>query len=325
MKNIEKKIIWSVVFGLVVYVVISTFSDLSSVWQNIKNISIVTIILILFLSCINYLIRFFRWEFLLRTLNIKLGIKDSLLIFLSGFVMSVTPGKFGEVFKSYLIKKKDNIEIARTMPVVMSERITDLFALLVIITLGLMIFDYGKIIVLITWVVMILVIISLGNELFARKIFIFLKKIKNKKINKIGMFIEKTYESIKVVLHPKQLLIGIILGVFAWSAEGLGLYIILKDFNTITPLAGILFVYSFSTLVGAIAMLPGGLGATEGSMAGLLVLLVNVPRDIAISSTLIIRMATLWFAVAIGLVSLSIFTKKTKINEKELDSVELVK
>jgi len=58
-------------------------------------------------------------------------------------------------------------------------------------------------------------------------------------------------------------------------------------------------------------MLPGGLGLTEGSMTGLLIL-NKIPKDIAVAITIIIRFATLWFAVAIGLISLYIFQKKDR-------------
>ncbi|CUS88292.1 flippase-like domain-containing protein [Candidatus Kryptobacter tengchongensis] len=69
------------------------------------------------------------------------------------------------------------------------------------------------------------------------------------------------------------------------------------------------FIYSFSTLAGAISMLPGGLGFTEGSMSGLLIF-NKIPKNTAVAITIIIRFATLWFAVALGLIALYIFQKK---------------
>jgi uncharacterized membrane protein YbhN (UPF0104 family) len=46
-------------------------------------------------------------------------------------------------------------------------------------------------------------------------------------------------------------------------------------------------------------MLPGGLGVAEGSLTGLLVALGTSLPDAA-AATLVIRAATLWFAVALG-------------------------
>jgi uncharacterized protein (TIRG00374 family) len=62
-----------------------------------------------------------------------------------------------------------------------------------------------------------------------------------------------------------------------------------------------IFVLAFSTVVGAVSALPGGLGAAEASIAGMLGLLLGLTRDTAAAATLLIRFATLWFAVALGL------------------------
>ena len=61
------------------------------------------------------------------------------------------------------------------------------------------------------------------------------------------------------------------------------------------------FVLAFSTVIGAVSALPGGLGAAEASIAGMLTLLVGITKDTAAAATLLIRFATLWFAVALGL------------------------
>jgi uncharacterized protein (TIRG00374 family) len=61
------------------------------------------------------------------------------------------------------------------------------------------------------------------------------------------------------------------------------------------------FILAFSTVVGAVSALPGGLGAAEASIAGMLTLLLGLPGETAAAATLLIRFATLWFGVALGL------------------------
>jgi uncharacterized protein (TIRG00374 family) len=95
----------------------------------------------------------------------------------------------------------------------------------------------------------------------------------------------------------------------AWGFECLGYYIVLENFNINFGLLWAFFSYSFSTIVGAISMLPGGLGITEGSLTFLLVE-KKVPTDIAVATTFIIRVVTLWFAVLVGLISLSLYQKR---------------
>ena len=57
-------------------------------------------------------------------------------------------------------------------------------------------------------------------------------------------------------------------------------------------------------LVGAITTLPGGLVGTEGVMVALLQQL-GTGRGAAVLGTLLVRVATLWFAVVIGLAALA--------------------
>jgi len=52
-----------------------------------------------------------------------------------------------------------------------------------------------------------------------------------------------------------------------------------------------------------VSMLPGGLGVAEGSLTGLLVGLGTALPEAA-AATLLVRAATLWLAVALGVVTL---------------------
>jgi uncharacterized membrane protein YbhN (UPF0104 family) len=74
------------------------------------------------------------------------------------------------------------------------------------------------------------------------------------------------------------------------------------------------FAMGTATLVGSVLLLPGGLGATEGSIEGLLVFFGQHPwlpvgvisTTVGTAATLLIRFATLWFGVALGFIALAI-------------------
>ena len=68
---------------------------------------------------------------------------DSFLTFLSGFVLTVTPGKVGEVFKSLVLFETHGVPIARTAPIVVAERVTDLIGVIILIVLGSLGFSGG--------------------------------------------------------------------------------------------------------------------------------------------------------------------------------------
>jgi len=234
------------------------------------------------------------------------------MIFISSFVMSVTPGKLGEVLKSFLLKEETGTPISVSAPIILAERITDFLSIVLLCIAGTVVFNYGKSIIIITGAAFFALVLILSSKTISLKIISFLSSIKF-----IGRHSEKiyaSYNSIYELIKPKSLFCGLILSCIAWFFECVGFFIVINVFTGISGLdTGILsatFIYAFSTLVGALAMLPGGLGATEATLTGLL-LIIKIPRNISVASTMIIRVATLWFAVILGLITVQFYQRKT--------------
>ena len=103
------------------------------------------------------------------------------------------------------------------------------------------------------------------------------------------------------MLSPRPLIVSALLSCFAWGLEGIafGLCIRGLGFDGLTMGAAVA-VYAISTILGALTFLPGGIGLTEASMAGLLIAAGMAGPD-ASAATLLIRLVTMWFGVALGL------------------------
>src|SRR4030095_12384807 len=128
--------------------------------------------------------------------------------------------------------------------------------------------------------------------------------------------LEEPYRHLRSLLSPGLLLCALALSVVAWGAEGLGFFLVVRDY---APGAGLLlaiFNYTGSTFLGALSMLPGGLGAAEGSLAALLHAQGLDTADAA-SATLVIRSATLWFAVFLGLLALPFVLRRLAAKKVE--------
>jgi uncharacterized protein (TIRG00374 family) len=100
-----------------------------------------------------------------------------------------------------------------------------------------------------------------------------------------------------------------LLSIVSWGFECFGYYLILTNFETQIEVLWAFFSYSFATIVGAVSMLPGGLGVTEGSLTFMLIQKGLTEND-AIASTFIVRAVTLWFAVLVGAISLLFYQKR---------------
>ena len=95
------------------------------------------------------------------------------------------------------------------------------------------------------------------------------------------------------------------ISILAWGCEAVAFYLVLywAGFGDYSSFTFAIFVYSLSVLIGALSFLPGGLGGAEGAMISLLIVRgIDMPAAIAL--TVFIRMTTLWFAVAIGILAL---------------------
>ncbi len=113
----------------------------------------------------------------------------------------------------------------------------------------------------------------------------------------------EVYRGLRRLLSPRLLVLGVLVAVAAWGAEGAGFVLAVRAF---APGAGFLvgmFDYTAGTFLGSASMLPGGLGAADGALAALL-RAQGLDTARATLVTFIIRGATLWFAVGLGVVAL---------------------
>jgi uncharacterized protein (TIRG00374 family) len=221
--------------------------------------------------------------------------------------MSVTPGKMGELLKSYLVREVTKTPISKTFPIVFAERITDFVSLIFIALFGAYVFNFGRGIVIGVGIFFLVVLILVSNRKIALPLIGLFEK--NKFLRKHLESIHNAYESSYQLLRPVPLINMTLLSLVSWSFECLGYHLILINFNVGVSFLWSAFSYGFAIIVGSITMLPGGLGVTEGSLTFMLIR-NNCPKNIAVASTFIIRVATLWFAVLIGILSVTFYQKR---------------
>lgn len=316
----KKKILLSVAFGALIFLAFSIYADFDKLLKAFGEFNWAYFPLVLLLSFGNYIIRFYKWEYYRKMLDIRLETRTSFLIFMSTFVMSVTPGKMGELLKSYLVKEEIGTPISKSAPIILAERLTDFISVVLLCLAGAFVFNYGKGIVIGVGLFFLIGVVIISSRKISMRLIGLMEKSKH--FGKVSEKIHMAYESIYKLIRPKPLIIATLVSAFAWFLECLGLYVVLKVYSGLThidvSLLSAVFIYGFSTLVGSIAMLPGGLGATEASLTGLLVLL-NIPKGISVASTFIIRVATLWFAVLLGIIAVYFYQKHSN---KDLESLE---
>jgi uncharacterized protein (TIRG00374 family) len=262
------------------------------------------------LALSNYLVRWLKWEFYLARLDIRgVGKIDSLLTFLSGFVLTVTPGKVGEVFKSVVLFETYGVPIPRTAPIVVAERVTDLIGVIVLIVAGSLGLSGGLV-----WagagaaaVVLLLVVVS--NRGLSHAIIGAVERAPGP-FARLGPRLHEAYDSLATLLHPSALFAPAALSVVAWALECAALWVILRGLGQDTGMGLATFFYATSTLAGALVPVPGGIGVTETSLQGQMQEIGHVPPTASTAAMILVRFATLWFAVLVGFAALSALKRR---------------
>lgn len=294
-----------VVIGIAVLAGLSIYADVGKLGDRLAGFQWYALAAALGLALCNYFLRFIRWSLYLKNADISLGTGLSAKIFLSGFALSVTPGKLGELVKCYLIREYKSVPISKSAPLVVGERVTDLTALLVLGVIGVATYDVAQDMVIVGIAIVSAGILALTWPALAT-LCIRMASAPGP-LRRFRDPLLEFYKGLRHLVRPWPLLWATSLGVVAWLAECVAFAIILSAFpGTEIPLGLAILIYAATTVAGALSFLPGGLVVTEAAMTLLLVQAARgVDEPTAVAATLLIRLSTLWFAVVIGLIALT--------------------
>ena len=311
------RLVLAALLGVVVYGVIVVLRGADAIAAELAHFAWWGFAAACALSLGNYALRFLKWEYYLAVLGLSrrsdgsrtLPVGESALVFLSGFVLTVTPGKVGEVFKSLVLSEIRGIPMVKTAPIVVAERLTDLVGIIVLIAFGGSTFRGG-----IAWalagsaVVVSLLAIVLAPPLSAAMLWPLarLPGALGRVGGRVAPKVELALGSLRAISQPRHLVVPSLLSICGWALEGVGVSLILRAFGNGLGTLQAMFFYATATLAGALVPVPGGLGVTEKILEESMVAIGGVPGPVATAAMILGRLATLWFAVLVGFIALGI-------------------
>jgi glycosyltransferase 2 family protein len=306
MQRLSRGVIWVSAVAALLYVAAALYTDVGKLRAVLGAFQWWYWAAALGLSLVNYAVRVVRWQMYLRVIEVKLPLAASIRVFIAGFALSASPGKVGELLKSWLLKRDYGVPVSRTGPIVLAERLTDFLGLSLLSLAGLSAFRYQTGALLVTIGVVALGTAALGHSGFGAAMVRLLRRWP--RLHKPAQAVESILGNTQALLRPKPLWAAVALATLGWGVECVGFYLILKGFGAqdATLLLAV-FVHAASSILGAISMLPGGVGLTEALMIGALVLSGVIPdQSTALAATILNRFATLWFAVILGFIALAL-------------------
>ncbi len=303
MTNLRRRLLAGLAFGFFVLLVLTFLGDARQVAGRLAGFTWALAPVILGCTLFNYSLRFLKWHFYLHQIGVAhLSVRESARLFVGGFPLAVTPGKVGEVLKAVWLQQKTAIPVTRGVAVVLAERISDGLAVLALSALGVVAYPrYAPAFAAALGILIAVLVVSQIRPL-ALRLLAWAERIPG--VRRFSGGLHELYEGSYALFRPRATLIAVALGMLSWLGEGVGFYLILLGLGVPggwETAGSAVFILSFATVIGAISTLPGGLGAAEGTIAGMLAVVLSLPGSLAAAATLLIRFATLWFGVTLGL------------------------
>ena len=302
MERLRRNLILALALGVAVYVILAILSDLPKLVAALDSFDYALVPAILGLVALSYVGRFFRWTYYLRVLKVSVPTGINAAIFTSGLSMAISPGKLGEVLKSVFVRRTSGAPIARTAPAVVAERATDGTGMVIWGFLGAFALNLPP------WtMLMFLAVAALGIAVLrSKRLSLAAERVLGKLpfVNRFAPHLSDFHGASNELLGTKPLLIGTLISFLSWGLECTGVYLCAVGLGVDKPFLLIVFVFALSSLLGVLSMLPGGIGAVEAGLYGQFVAVANLSTGLAGALTLVIRLATLWFATLLGICGL---------------------
>ena len=269
------------------------------------------------LISIGYLIRYLRWRIIINSIGFSPPAKMESKLWLASYSFTATPGKIGELIRCYFLRKMFNIPLKYSFFSIIIERLYDLIAVAIFIVCFFIV-NYKELILtqeknylIIGFTFFMLLTFLIKIKLIDYRKFIgFLidKDIKFfGKVFKVRNFLKLS--NFKNLLKLNVLLKITFLSLVSWGLEGIAFLLLITKSNFEISLLTATFIHTTAGLIGALTLLPGGLGLTEIITVSILKF-HTVPIDYGIPITSIMRLMTLWYITLLGIISLFIIQKE---------------
>ena len=293
---------WGIGAAVLMYVAFSVWVGVSSVGDALEKFNWLFYIPAILLTLLNYSLRFWKWHYLLGRLGVKIPARENAQIFGSGLAMVLSPGKVGELLKPWLVRERTGTPMATTIPALITERLTDGIAALILAAISVSTYAGDKAsYVFVPTALTVALLAVLSSQTVSMAILNTMARIPV--LDALAERLIAMYTAMRVCVAPVPLLITVAVSMVAWGGECVGYWCVLKGFGAQPTLDVATFLYAFATVSGGAS--PGGLGIADGVLVELPKRLVlGLDPGSALASALLIRLATLWLGVVIGAIAL---------------------
>jgi uncharacterized protein (TIRG00374 family) len=280
---------------------------LQGLHQAMARLGPATVVLLVLATVANTGIRFLCWPYFCRVQEIFIPLNRLALYYTAGMALLPTPGKLGTALRLWLMKKYHQVPYRRSAPILLLDLLTDFLALIILVALALPWLGQGtassagaRLGVFMLAAALAGILSVLYYPPLPRLVIKLAYKAGGQRARKLFANLLRLTVALRVLVGPRNLAITVGLSLAGWTVTTLAFGFLLHDlgYGYSWPLAT--FAIGCGIILGALAMLPGGLGSTEAIVMAIL-LANHVGLAEATIFTALMRVCTLWLPVAVGL------------------------
>ena len=244
------------------------------------------------LCLLGYGLRGLRWRLWMAHYGRHFGWLQGLRLYLAGYAFTPTPGNIGEATRGLMLASNP-LGARHSLAIFGAERLADLVCLLLLSLPGVVWLAShdgvkNSLTVMLALAALGLVLLiglaaALRWQAALRVRFAWLREAGH-----------------CLTVRP---LVWFSLTLAAWAGQGVAAWLVCRELGVDITLITVTGFYAVAMVAGALSALPAGLGGTEAVLAGLLAA-HGASAGTALTVTVLIRLLTLWLAVAIGIATL---------------------
>lgn len=256
-------------------------------------------------SLLSYVLRYLRWRWLLARAGSPIPLVRGFLAYLAGFAFTATPGKVGELLR-LRYHCRQGVPATRVVAAFVFERALDLVVVLALASLHFARPDLWIHVVLFVGGFLACIAAAAWHPGVLSWLAAQARRRGAARVANGVQLVADGLAHTRRWLTVPDLLVSLAAGFAAWLLSSWTFLHLLRQVTDVPmPALQVLAMYPLAMLAGAASMLPGGIGTTELALVAMLGA-AGIPLAVGTVAAVGIRLTTLWFAIACGIVAAAV-------------------
>jgi hypothetical protein len=301
----------------IIYLLVEYTGGPLQILLHLQGVSPFWLLLGLLTFALSILLRIFRWGLLLEAMEYQGGMGGLLDIYMvSLFLSYISPGRLGDVARPVLVRQKSRYSFGKGFTSVVVERIFDFLAML--FTLLLALAYLPRAVLASGWVFkgfITLALLASSTALclvlfyrYERRLanllvslsYLFEKEVFTNLITRSHRFLKDFNDGLRsMAMTLRSFLFFLSLSILSWIFELVTSYLIFHAFGYRTEIPLFVLAISLGIIFSTFPLLPGGLGAYELGVTGVLAL-GNIGASQALAFSLADHLLRYLFILLVG-------------------------